>query len=250
MGKWGRFMANEEPIKIPGEKDTAGSEREIVLKSWFCVALLPSGKIIRKNSESVEVVREILGTAAIAWVDYVARDYDKEMPMVAGQMGFTPQLISDLTEESRSTYRDYETEVGMKVPSVQVTNFEIVPNPLMILLMKNLVFTIHPSNIDRRFIRLRRYSDTVLKKIPLEANAEDKVTMLLMRIIDENNGWNSEHLREIEEGGDKLNESMIDPNVPRSTLATNLLDETCPHGLPQRSLGYSTRAPRYPLRGR
>jgi magnesium transporter len=92
----------------------------------------------------------------------------------------------------------------------------------MILLKKNLVFTIHPLNIDRRFIRLRRYAETVLKKIPVEANAEDKLTMLLMRIIDENNGWNSEHLREIEERGDKLNEIMIDPYTPRDKLGPEI----------------------------
>jgi len=213
----------EGETRVTNEKEPRiDSEHEIKQKPWFCVALTSSGNILRKNTESVEGFQEILSNAAISWVDYVASDYDKEMPVVAGQLGFTPQLISDLTGESRSTYRDYEIEVGMKMPSIQITNLEIQPNPLMILLKKNLVLTIHPSNIDRRFIRLRRYSETVLKKIPIEANAEDKLTMLLMRIIDENNGWNSEHLREIEEKGDKLNEIMIDPYTPRSTLGPEI----------------------------
>lgn len=215
-------MNENKAEKMTVKTEKVNIEPEVTVRPWFCVALLPSGNIVRKNTESVEGLREILNNSAISWVDYVARDYDKEMPVVAGQLGFTAQLIADLTGESRSTYRDYDVEVGVKIPSIQVTNLEIVPNPLMILLKKNLVFTIHPSNIDRRFIRLRRYSETVLKKIPIEANAEDKLTLLLMRIIDENNEWNSEHLREIEEKGDKLNEIMIDPYTPRSTLGPEI----------------------------
>ncbi len=219
-------MAMEDETRVPRQvgvkEERVESVPEVMQRPWYCVALSSSGDIIRKNTESVEEFREILDNAAISWVDFVARDFDKELPVVAEQLGFTPQLISDLTGESRSTYRDYETEVGMKMPSIQVTKLEVEPNPLMILLKKNLVFTIHPLNIDRRFIRLRRYAETVLKKIPVEANAEDKLTMLLMRIIDENNGWNSEHLREIEERGDKLNEIMIDPYTPRDKLGPEI----------------------------
>jgi magnesium transporter len=210
-------------IRLITEKiETTDGEHEIVQKPWFCVSLLSSGGITRKNTDSVEGIKETLANSAISWVDYVSQDYEKEMPVVADQLGFTSQLIADLTGESRSTYRDFEVEVGMKMPSIQVTNLEILPNTLMILLKKNFVFTIHPSNIDRRFIRLRRYAETVLKKIPLESNAEDKLTILLTRIIDENNGWNSEHLREIEEKGDKLNEIMIDPYTPRSKLGPEI----------------------------
>ena len=64
---------------------------------------------------------------------------------MAGQLGFTPQLISELTGELRSTYRDFDFEMGMKIPSVQVTEYKVEPCPLMILLKKNLVFTVHPT---------------------------------------------------------------------------------------------------------
>jgi len=216
-------MANDEKItEATMPTEVADTGHEAVMRPWFCVALSPTGSILRKNRESVNDLMEMINDAAICWVDYVARDFEKELPAVAGQFGFNPQLIADLTGESRSTYRDYETELGMKIPSVQVTNLEVEPNLLVILLKKNLVFTIHPLNIDRRFTRLRRYAETVLKKIPHEANPEDRLTMLLMRIIDENNSWNSEHLREIEEKGDKLNESMIDPYTPRNKLGPEI----------------------------
>ena len=46
--------------------------------------------------------------------------------------------------------------------------------------------------------------------------------MLLMRIIDENNDRNFEHLREIEERGDDLNKSMTDPYTPRMKLGPEI----------------------------
>ena len=215
-------MAKADETKetiVPAE--TVHIEPEAV-RPWYCVALSPSGSILRKNTDSVEGFKEIINSAAISWVDYVARDFDKELPVVAGQLGFNRLLISELTGESRSTYRDFDVEMGMKIPSVQVTEYKVEPCSLVILLKKNLVLTIHPHLIDRRFIRLRRYGETVLKKIPVEANAEDKLTMLVIRIIDENNGWNFEHLKEIEEQGDKLNENMIDPYTPREKLGPEI----------------------------
>jgi magnesium transporter len=215
-------MNENEINKTITNAEIVSSEPELMLKPWFCVSLSTSGSIIRKNTESVSGFLDILSSAAISWVDYIARDFDKELPVVAAQLGFTQQLISELTGESRATYRDFDNEMGMKIPSIQVTKFEVQPNPLIILLKKNLVFTVHPLNIDRRFTRLRRYAETVLKKIPVESNAEDKLTMLVMRIVDENNGWNFEHLKDIEEEGDRLNENMIDPNTSRSKLGPEI----------------------------
>jgi magnesium transporter len=50
----------------------------------------------------------------------------------------------------------------------------------------------------------------------------DKLTMLLSRIIDHNNDHNFEHLRQIEEQGDQLNEIMADPYTPRTKLGPEI----------------------------
>ena len=76
--------------------------------------------------------------------------------------------------------------------------------------------------VDRRFARLRRYADSVLKKLPPGNNAEDRLTSLLIRLIETNNDRNFEHLREIEEHGDELNKQLMDPKTPRDMLGPQI----------------------------
>ena len=58
--------------------------------------------------------------------------------------------------------------------------------------------------------------------MPVEKNTEDKLTLLLLRIIDHNNERNFEHLRQIDERGDELNQSMADPAMPRAKLGPQI----------------------------
>ncbi|MFA4835207.1 MAG: CorA family divalent cation transporter [Dehalococcoidia bacterium] len=204
------------------QPDKINGEPEAVQKPWFCVALSPSGTIFKGGAESAAGFLEMLNGATIAWVDYVTNDFDAEAPNVASQLGFSSQLVSLLLSAPHSEYQDFDTEMGMKIPSIQVRLLEVHPYPLLLLVRKNFILTIHPLNIDRRFNRLRRYAETFLKKIPVNAIMPDKLTMLVMRIIDENNDRNFEHLREIEELGDKLNASMIDPNISRAELGPEI----------------------------
>jgi magnesium transporter len=137
-------------------------------------------------------------------------------------MGFSEQLFNPLVNVAHDDYQDFETEMGLKLPSIQVRELNVEPHPLVFLIRKNFILTIHPRNVDRRFMKLRRYSDTVLRKIPTDISHEDRLTLLLMRIIDENNDRNAEHLRQIEERGDRLNEIMTDPFTPRDKIAPEI----------------------------
>lgn len=205
-------------VKI--EKDNGG--QEAIQKPWFCVALAPSGTIFRGGAETAASFLEMLANASIAWIDYVTTDFDKEAVSVAMQLGFSQEIISYLTGEAHSVYQDFDTEMGMKIPSIQVRGFEVQPYPLLLIMRKNFILTIHPLSIDRRFNRLRRYSETFLKKMPVDANTMDKLTILLLRIIDENNDRNFEHLQEIDELGDQLNEKMMDPHTRREKLTPDI----------------------------
>lgn len=193
-------------------------EREAFPKHWFCAAVSPLGSTFKEDAESPAGLLDLVGRSAVAWVDYRTDDFDRDAPLAAAQLGFSDMLISSLTGDSRLTYQDFDTEVGLKLPSIQVRHLEVTPYPLLMLLRKNFIFTVHPLNVDRRWNRLRRYADTVLRKIPTDACPEDKLTLLLMRIIDENNDRNFEHLREIEERGDELNEDLMDSSTPREKL--------------------------------
>ncbi|MFH0913895.1 MAG: CorA family divalent cation transporter [Chloroflexota bacterium] len=213
-------MAEFKPNGTASKIETFDGTEDI--PKWFCMAISPSATIFKATSDSIEGFRDRINEAAIAWVDYIAQDFDRDVPVVASELGFSSQLACSFIGDSYITYQDFDTEMGLKVPSVQVRQFEVEGYPLLLLIRKNFIFTIHPFAVDRRFLRLRRYAETVLKKIPIGIPPEDKLTLLLTRLIDENNDRNFEHLREIDERGDTLNKSMSDPNVPRDRLGPEI----------------------------
>jgi magnesium transporter len=213
----------ELETSVKAQKTEPG-QLEVFQKHWFCVALSSGGTIFKSDAESPADFMDVLKDSVIAWVDRWTDDFDKDAPFAAAQLGFSDPLISSLTGESHLTYQDFDTEMGIKIPSIQVRQFEVGLHPLLMLLRKNFVFSVHPRTVDRRFIRLRRYSDIVLKKIPVNVGVADKLTLLLMRIIDETNQKNFEHLRQIEERGDELNKDLMNSETPRDKLGPEIYD--------------------------
>jgi magnesium transporter len=202
----------------------AGPSLELFQKRWFCVGLYSSGKTFKQDAESPVPFLEFVNRSLVSWVDYITDDPQKELQMVAGQMGFSDSLISSVSTETTLNYQDFDTEMWMRLPCIQIRGVEVKAYPLFILIRKNIVFTIHVSLVDKRFIRLRRYSDTILKKIPWDGLLEDKLTILTTRIIDANNDSNARHLRVIEERGDDLNQDLMSSNTDRAKLAPKIYE--------------------------
>jgi magnesium transporter len=111
--------------------------------------------------------------------------------------------------------------MGIKVPAIHVVGLNVASHSVFILIKKGIILTIHGRKIQR-FIRFRRYADTYLRKIADNQPINDKLTLLLCRIIDENNARNFDHLREIEEQGDKMSKLMMDPETPRMKLGPEI----------------------------
>ena len=194
-------------------------------KGWFCAAICSDGSLFMDEADSPARILEILSGAIIAWVDFRTDDFEKQACISGTLLGFSDQLISSLSGESRLLYEDLNTEMGLKLPSIQIRLHEhpdVQTHTTLLLLRKNLILTIHPLDVDRRFSRLRRYSSKVLQKIPIDASPEDKLTTLLIRIIDQNNDRNFEHLRQIEEHGDELNKRLMNPETPRNILGPEI----------------------------
>jgi magnesium transporter len=206
------------------QKVATNGELEGTPKPWFCVAISPSSTIFKGHAESSADFMAILDQASIAWIDYVTpgADFGKEALSAAVQLSFSEELVFSLISELHLDYQDFDSELGVKVPSIQVRQINVEPYPLLLLLRKNFILTVHPLNVDRRFTRLRRYAETFMNKIRNDAIIQDKLTMLLMRILDHNNDRNFEHLRQIEELGDKLSEKLMDYSIPRIELAPNI----------------------------
>jgi len=214
---------NDTP-NIPVPSKIGNSDQEAFPEHWFCAAILPTGVTYKEDAESPESFRDVLAQAFTAWVDYRTEAFEKDAPLAALKIGFSEALISSLMGNSRLTYQDFDTEMGIKLPTIQIRAGEVEVHPLVVLLRKNVVLSIHPTYVDRRFVRFRRYADIFMRKIPVELPPEDRLTLLLMRIIDETNERNFEHLREIEELGDRVNEDMLNPETPRETLGPKIYE--------------------------
>jgi magnesium transporter len=71
-------------------------------------------------------------------------------------------------------------------------------------------------------IRLSRYADAFMRKIKPTLIQEDKITIILTRLIDENINRNFDHLRQIEAQGDELSKILMDPLMPRAMIAPEI----------------------------
>jgi magnesium transporter len=197
---------------------------ELMHKQWFCMGLESSGKTFKQEAESPNNFLELVSRSMVAWVDFITDDPMKDLPAVAAQMGFSEAFISNLSCCDQLNYQDFDTEMWLDFPSIQIRGTEVKAYPLIALIRKNLVFTIHVRLVDKRFIRLRRYSEAILRKIPIDIKPEDRLTILLSRILEANNDSNFRHLRVIEEFGDDLNRDLMDRDVDKSVLGPKIYE--------------------------
>ncbi|PPD58811.1 CorA family divalent cation transporter [Dehalogenimonas etheniformans] len=193
-------------------------------KRWFCVALQPDGTASMSNSDFSQNFQDMLKNAVIAWVDFRTDEFEKDF-LKSTEFGFSKTLLNALTQSPRDMYEDFNTEMGVKLPSIQIRLDQepsVRAHTTLLLMKKRLILTVHPIEVDRRYARLRRYSDTVLKKLPKGKSDQDLLTFLMMRLIETNNDRNFEHLRQIEAHGDELNRSLMDPTTSRNLLGPQI----------------------------
>ncbi len=183
----------------------------------FCASLKKDGTTVKKESPTTSDIIELVGGSNISWVDYFIDDFEKDSLKAATSMGFSEQLVKALMSNPRSGYEDLEKVMGIFIPAILAKGFDIKLNPVLILIKENVILTLHTAEV-KRFFRIRRYAETLMKKLPRKAPKNDLLTIILIRIIDENNNRNFEHLLEIEEQGDKLSEKLADPKTPRATI--------------------------------
>ena len=197
---------------------------ELSQKRWFCMTYDSSGKTRKQEADSPTPLMESINRSMLSWVDYITDDPLKDLPIAAAQLGFSENFIQNVSGGSQLNYQDFDSEMFLRIPSIQIRGNDVKAYPLFFLIKKNIVFTIHLRLVDKRFIRLRRYSDAILRKIPMELSPEAKLTSLMYRILDTNNDSNFRHLRVIEEFGDELNKDLMDPNTDRTLLAPKIYD--------------------------
>ena len=188
-----------------------------------CVALPHGGKPVKIHCRSPAELISTLQGSDIAWVDFTVNDIEKEGSEIAVKLGFSSSMIPIILKGYYASFEDRNTEVGIMVPAVKVSGFAIRSFPLVILLRKDLIVTIHQPEVER-LVLWSRYADSFIRKLPAETSQENKMTMMLVRILDENNNHNFEHLRDIEEQADGMSKMLLDPKTPRIEVGNQIYD--------------------------
>lgn len=188
-----------------------------------CVALPHEGKPIRVVGDNPSDFISTLQNSELAWVNFAVDDLERDGSEVALKLGFSASLVPTVLKGYYAAFEDRDTELAIMVPAVRIKGLEIRAVPLVLLVRKDLILTIHSCEIER-LILFSRYADSFMRKLPKDMAQEDKLTLTLVRILDENNTYNFEHLREIEEQADEMSEMLLDPKTGRLEVGRKIYE--------------------------
>ncbi|MCX6665951.1 MAG: magnesium transporter CorA [Euryarchaeota archaeon] len=208
---------------MPDTTPTNGNQNtpvNIEEEKGFCTVLQDVGTK-SLYSKDVKDFCSLVNTASTAWIDYIVEDFEHDVLKTAVTLGFSEVLITNLLADPRSGYEDFGTELGILLPVIRADGFNVTIDKLMILIKQNVLITLHSTEV-KRFSRMRRYAANLMQKLPQNMPQNDRITVLLSRIIDENNARNFDYLREIEEQGDRMSQELSDPKTPREVLGPKI----------------------------
>jgi len=189
--------------------------------SGFTVTVT-NGKPSRHDNPSLDEVVRAIANVDIAWLDFEVDDVEADAAHITSVLGFSSTLVESLLREDMAEYEDLDTELGLLVPIIHVRNLTVEVRPLLVLVHDNFVLTLHRRGQTSRFRKFARYAETAMRKIQPDLPVEDKMTILLTRILDENNTRNFEGIRLIEDAGEKIAGQLVQENVDRRELAPRI----------------------------
>lgn len=192
----------------------------------FCVTFTKDATQ-SKLSKYLEDFSPLVEQASVAWVDANVENFNKEAVEAATKFGFSDRLVRRLLRNltghtsMRGGYEDFDTEIGLLIPAIQVKVSDVMLEPLLILMKKNLILTVHSRNATPLF-RMRRYAQAFLGRLPQNLKQNDWLTLVLIRIIDTNNQDNFMQMQEIEEGVDNVSRDLSTTKFLPAELSTTI----------------------------
>ena len=186
----------------------------------FCVAMLKNGSTVKIEGKLEELMPTIRD-ADFSWVNVQVDDLKEEGRNVASMLGFKASVIDELVLQRFSGYNDETSELGLLLPAVHVSKLEVDINKLIILIKSNLIVTIHGEQITR-LVKFARYAVTFFKKVPKNLEDVDKISVVLTRILDENNERNFDGIRSIQEQGEEISKYLIETQGFRQQLGSDI----------------------------
>lgn len=193
-------------------------------KHGVLTGVLPGGKTVRLEGDRPSEFVETIRACEMAWVNFGVTNLAKEGEIIASLFGFSGNMIEILVRGGLSNYEDRESELGVLFPVIRVQALEVGTFPLVILVRDGLILTIHEEAKVTRFVKFARYADVVLRKLPGGLEPRDRLTIVLTRLINENNERNFDGLRQIQEHGDKLAGSLLDERIDRRLIAPQIYE--------------------------
>ncbi|MDP2973747.1 MAG: CorA family divalent cation transporter [Candidatus Diapherotrites archaeon] len=190
-------------------------------ETFFCISVSKDGKTVKQDGKHYKEFKELVDSAAISWVNCCIDDVADNIENIARHFGFGKELARDLLTHKSSAYVDMGSELGLLLPAVKVRNLLVHVSPIYLLIRKNLVLSVHSRRVTR-WINFFNYAETFMRKIPPNALFNDKITMILIRLLGKNDEKNFENLRIIEEEGDKINRMLINSDSPRIKLGDEI----------------------------
>ena len=92
----------------------------------------------------------------------------RRLSRIAQVAGFSKIPIPKLTTGFYSAYEDYDTELGIMLPSATVRAEKMTVHPLFVLIRDNYLLTVHSEEINR-LLRFSRYAPPFFKRISEES---------------------------------------------------------------------------------
>ncbi|MDQ1279317.1 MAG: magnesium transporter [Thermoproteota archaeon] len=194
----------------------------------FCISLSERGTQ-SQHSNSYEDFLPLLEQSSITWADIKVDNIPKEIIEIADKFGFShglgKQLFAGSTDgrHFQGGYEDLDTEMGLLFPVIRTEDFNITIKPLMIFLKRGLVLTVRNRDIHI-FHNLHRYAKTFFKKLPKNLQPIDWLSLILIRIIDENNKRNFEQLQEIDESSGDLTRNFKSDTPFRTDFGEKIIE--------------------------
>jgi magnesium transporter len=187
------------------------------------VSLPATGKPVRVLGNAVSEFISTLQGSTLAWINVMVDDVEKDGSDIATRLGFSASIVPAVLKGYYAAFEDRETEMAIMVPVVRIAKLDLKTYPLLILVRKDLIVTVHSCEVQR-LVLFARYADTYMRKLPPTMPQADKLTLMLGRILDENNSYNFEHLREIEEQADVMSQMLLDPATQRLEIGRKIYD--------------------------
>ena len=107
------------------------------------VTIPPGSRPVRLQGDTPQEFLDQVKVSSLTWLNFTVKDVEKDAVGIAKTFGFSEGIIPSLMKGYYANFEDRDVEVGILLPAVRVKRVDITWFPLIILVRKNLILTIH-----------------------------------------------------------------------------------------------------------